>query len=65
MAYVRWKYWLQWIEPMPRVPDIIMNSACSYPDSDDAQCGSEIGGSGFLLGWPSESGNPTALIATQ
>lgn len=47
---------------MPRIPEIILNSTVYlYPDVEDAQCGSEIGGSGFLFGWPSQSGCSKAV----
>jgi hypothetical protein len=48
---------------MPRVPDALINSVIYlYPDLDDAQCGSEIGGSGFLLAVPSDAGKEVAHV---
>lgn len=56
MPYVQRSYGLQWVKPMPRVPEVIINSVVYlYRDIDEAESGTDIGGSGFLVGFPSES----------
>src|SRR5579863_349899 len=61
MPYVRRRYGLQWIEPMPRIPTIITNSIIYlYSDRDAAETGEDFGGSGFLVGKVSPA-TPTAF----
>jgi len=41
---------MQWVEPVPRIPQIIANSIIYlYPDRLEAESGTVFGGSGFLL----------------
>lgn len=51
MPYERRSYGLQWVEPVPRIPDFILNSIVYlYRDRDEAETGAEFGASGFLMG---------------
>ena len=57
MPYVHRSYGSQWVEPMPRVPDFLINNVVYlYRDRLEADTGAEIGGSGFLLGMNSATG---------
>jgi len=50
MPWERRSYGLQWVEPVPRIPQVISNSIVYlYRDRLEADAGTEIGGSGFLL----------------
>jgi hypothetical protein len=56
MPWERRHYGLQWVEPLPRIPEIITNSIVYlYRDRLDAEGGVEFGASGFLLQMPSET----------
>ena len=57
----------QWRQPLPRIPDIILNSIVYlYRDEEEAETGAEVGGSGFLLVTPSRARlvSPNARRAT-
>ncbi len=49
------RYGRQWVEPVPRIPNVITSSIVYlYRDKDEADTGVDFGGSGFLIQMPSE-----------
>jgi hypothetical protein len=47
-----------WIKPVPRIPDVLLNSIVYlYDDELNAETGVDFGGSGFLVGMTSEVGD--------
>ncbi len=62
--YIYRNYGLQLIKPMPRIPLIITNSIIYlFPDSHAADGGTDIGGSGFLIGMNAETSHGTHCYA--
>ena len=55
MPWERRNYGLQWVEPVPRIPDVITSSIIYlYRDKVEADTGVDFGGSGFLVQMRSE-----------